>query len=343
MVINVLPDQKDAFDDVLKKGLAGLLDTQLGGVDQDGSAKAMNYDLFPMLRARFVAVNGLEVSATNFDDERAKRLVEREFNISHTAELPKHNDLVAGAWTQNASGEISVEEGLAKTLKLKLGDVMRFDVAGQTLEATITSLRKVDWQSMRANFFVIFTQADMPDLPITYLAAFKNPQAANNDYSFDNQLLRAFSNITLIDLTQSITEIGNVINKVTRAVESLFVFTLAAGLLVLMATLHASAGHTQRDFALMRSLGASRGQLLRVQALQLSGIGALAGFVAALVSALMAGLLAKFVFNFDWTISPLLPIFGLCLGALLTLLMGWQVLRKVLNQPVMQSLRAAQV
>jgi putative ABC transport system permease protein len=334
MVINVLPEQQAAFKTQLERGLAA----------QSESARPATYDFFPMLRARLVAVNDAPVSASNYTDERAKRLVEREFNISHTAALPQHNELTAGRWTSEADGEISVEEGLAKTLQLRLGDKLRFDVAGQLSEAKITSLRKVDWQSMRANFFVLYPKAAMPEMPVTYIAAFKapvsQPSYANAAYAFDNQLLRAFPNITLIDLTQSILEIGNVINKVTRAVESLFVFTLAAGLLVLLATLHATASHTQRDFALMRALGASREQLRRVQALQLAGIGALSGFLAALIASGMAWLLAKYVFNFEWTLSPLLPLWGSLLGATLTLAIGWQALRGVLNQPVMTSLRA---
>jgi putative ABC transport system permease protein len=336
MVINVLPDQAVAFKAALDGALDDTVRTQ-GAANQKAA-----YDFFPMLRARLIAVNDLPVSAANYTDERAKRLVEREFNISHTAELPKHNELVAGRWTSEADGDISVEEGLAKTLKLKLGDTLRFDVAGQTSDAKITSLRKVDWQSMRANFFVLYPKAAMPEMPVTYLAAFKAPaDAPAQAYTFDNQLLRAFPNITLIDLTQSIQEIGNVINKVTRAVESLFAFTLVAGLLVLLATLHATAGHTQRDFALMRALGASRSQLRRVQALQLAGIGALSGFLAAVVATVMAWLLAKYVFSFEWIVSPLLPVLGLVVGATLTLAIGWQALRGILNQPVMTSLRAA--
>lgn len=333
MIINVLPDQKVAFEAQLNASLS----------PANAGSNTPRYDFFPMLRARLVAVNGVPASAANFSDERAKRLVEREFNVSHTAEMPQHNEITSGTWTANADGEISVEEGLAKTLLLKLGDTMRFDIAGQMTEAKITNLRKVDWQSMRANFFVIFPKEQMPEMPITYLAAFKAPlQQVADPYAFDNRLLQAFPNITLIDLTQSIIEIGNVINKATRAVESLFLFALMAGLLVLLSTLYATASHTKRDFALMRAIGATRAQLWRVQALQLAGIGALSGFLAALVASLMAWLLAKFVFNFEWAVSPMLPVLGLVVGALLTLLIGWQALRGILNQPVMTSLRAVE-
>jgi putative ABC transport system permease protein len=336
MVVNVQPDQLMGFKAALDKG------------------SVKDYDVLPMIRGRYIALNDVPVSSTQFEDERARRLVEREFNLSHGAQMPSHNELVAGKWTAEEDGAISVEEGLAKTLGLKLGDKMRFDIAGQTSEATITSLRKVDWQSMRANFFVLYPKAAMPDLPLTYLAAFKTPiarkpsvrpepvEGLNAAYAFDNQLVREFPNVTLIDLTQSIVEIGNVINKVTRAVESLFAFTLAAGILVLLATLHTTSSHTQRDFALMRALGAARGQLRRVQALQLAGIGALAGLLSSTCALLLAWGLAKWVFRFEWTLSPLLPALGLLVGALLTLGIGWWALRGILNQPVMTSLRAAE-
>ncbi len=329
MVINVLPEQAGEFKAILDKASTS--------TDTIPSI-AKNYDWYPMIRGRLIAVNEKEVSSAQFDDERAKRLVEREFNLSNTATLPAHNQLAGGQWTNEEDGVISVEEGLAKTLKLKLGDRLRFDVAGVMVESKITSLRKVDWQSMRANFFVLYPKAAMPELPVTYLAAFKT----SSGYAFDNQLVRTFPNITLIDLTQSINELGNVINKVTRAVESLFAFTLAAGVLVLLATLYSTGSHTQRDFALMRALGASRTQLRRVQALQLAGIGALSGFLAASVATALAWGLAKWVFNFEWTLSPALPAVGLLVGGALTLGIGWWALRGILNQPVVQSLRAAE-
>ncbi len=336
MVINVLPEQADAFKATLDKA-------------STSATIAKNYDWFPMIRGRLIAVNDAPVSSAQFDDDRAKRLVEREFNLSNTATLPAHNQLAGGQWTNNEDGAISVEEGLAKTLRLKLGDRLRFDVAGVQVESKITSLRKVDWQSMRANFFVLYPKSAMPDFPVTYLAAFKTASAlqattdkASESYVFDNQLVQAFPNITLIDLTQSINELGNVIGKVTRAVESLFAFTLAAGVLVLLATLYSTGSHTQRDFALMRALGASRKQLRRVQAFQLAGIGALSGFLAASVALALAWALAKWVFNFEWTLSPVLPVVGLLVGAVLTLAIGWWALRGILNQPVMQSLRSAE-
>ena len=148
-VINIQPEQGDAFRETLKAA---------------GIAK---YDWYPMIRGRLVAINNRPVTPATFDEERAKRLVEREFNVSHDPRLPGHNTVVAGKWVADEADALSVEEGLAKTLKLQLGDRLRFDIAGQAREGRVSSLRKVDWGSMRVNFFVMFPSATMPDLPVT--------------------------------------------------------------------------------------------------------------------------------------------------------------------------------
>ncbi len=339
IVINILPEQAISFEAMLKSA-------------SERSQVATSYDWYPMIRGRLLTVNDEPVSASQFEDERAKRLVEREFNLSHTARLPWHNQLVAGAWQAEEEGAISVEEGLASTLKLKLGDRLKFDVAGVNIESKITSLRKVDWQSMRANFFVLYPKAQMPDLPVTYLAAYQTLSFKTDDglqalsdkgysaYAFDGQLVQAFPNITLVDLTQSVVELTQVLTKVTRAVEGLFVFTLTAGMVVLLVTLRSTGLHMQRDFALMRALGASRQQLRRVQALQLAGVGAMSGFLSASVALALAWALAKWVFHFEWTLSPIFPVLGALVGGVITLAMGWWTLRGILRQPVMHSLRS---
>ena len=120
------------------------------------TAGVQRYDWYPMFRGRLVAVNGRAVTPDDFTEDRAKRLVDREFNLSYAAQQPPHNQVVAGRWQPEEAGAVSVEEGLAKTLGLKLGDTLRFDIGGMLSEAKITSLRKVDWGSMRANFFVMY-------------------------------------------------------------------------------------------------------------------------------------------------------------------------------------------
>jgi putative ABC transport system permease protein len=318
-VINLQPEQGDAF----RKALA--------------DAGVKNYDWYPMIRGRLVAVNGKKSSPEQYEDARAQRLVEREFNLSHAAQLPPHNPVVAGAWRANEADALSVEEGLANSLGLKVGDSMTFDIAGQKVEGRITSLRKVDWSSMRVNFFVMFPRAEMQDVPVTYISAFRAPATPG----FDNALSREFPNITNVDVSASIGQIQRVLDQVIRAVEFLFGFTLAAGLVVLFASVSATRESREREFALMRAMGASRALLGRVQRAELLGVGALAGFMASVAAVAVGYALAKYAFEFDWNPAPWVPLAGTAAGALLAWAAGWWSLRGVLRRPVVATLRRA--
>jgi putative ABC transport system permease protein len=214
---------------------------------------------------------------------------------------PQHNEIVAGRWTDNEAGAISVEEGIAETLNLHLGDTLRFDIGGVQTESKITSLRKVDWGSMRANFFVIYPVAKMDDVPITYMSAFRAPAQRG----FDNTLVRAFPNITNVDMTATLTQVQGVLDKVIRAIEFLFGFTLAAGLVVLFAAVTATREERAREFAIMRAVGARASLLRQVQRAELVGVGLLAGFLASGVASVVGWGLARYAFDFAWTASPL--------------------------------------
>ncbi len=318
-VINVQPPQAEAFRKKLQ-------DT--------GVAR---YDWFPMIRGRLVAIDGKTVTPEQMLDERARRLVDREFNLSHSADLPAHNVVSKGRWTDNEAGALSVEEGLAETLGLKLGDTLRFEMGGTTIEGRITSLRKVDWSSMRVNFFVLFPTAQVPDVPVSYIAAYRAPETPG----FDNAISRDFPNVTSIDVSASIAQIQGVLDQVVRAVEFLFGFTLAAGLVVLFAAVSATRESRAREFAVMRALGASSRLLAQVQRAELLGVGALAGVLASMAAIAVSWALARYVFEFSWNPSPFVPLAGGVAGALLALAAGWWGLREVLTRPVVQTLRQA--
>ncbi len=318
-VINVMPEQGAAFQQALREG----------GVQR--------YDWYPMIRGRLVAVNGKAVGPKDYADERAQRLVDREFNLSHSATPPAHNAIVAGRWKDEERDAISVEEGIAKTLNLKLGDRLRFEVAGVASESTITSLRKVDWGSMRANFFVIYPVSQMPDVPSTFLSAFKAPATPG----FDNDLVRRFPNITQVDLARTLAQVQRMLDQVIRVVEFLFVFTLASGLVVLFAAVSATSEERAREFAIMRAVGASARLLRQVQRAELAGVGLLAGFLASLAAAAVGWALAHYVFNFEWTVTWWVPLAGALAGAVLALAAGWWGLRAVLQRPVVETLRRA--
>ncbi len=324
-IINVQPEQGEAF----KKALTD------GGVTQ--------YDWYPMIRGRLVAVNNKPITPDDFTDDRAKRLVDREFNLSNASNQPAHNTTVAGKWTVDEKGAISVEEGIGKTLGLKLGDALSFDIGGQVSSAKITSLRKVDWGSMRVNFFVMYPVANVADVPVSYISAFKAPSsAAKGGQSFDNTLVKAFPNITSIDTTSTLAQVQRVLDQVIRAVEFLFGFTLAAGLVVLFAAITATREERAKEFAIMRAVGARASLLRQVQRAELAGVGLLAGFLASVVALAVGWGLARYVFDFAWTGSWTVPLFGSLAGAALALAAGWWGLRSVLNTPVVETLRKAQ-
>jgi putative ABC transport system permease protein len=319
-VINVQPEQADQFLVHLKK------------------AGVQSPDWFPMIRGRLVAINGRILGPDDLQADRGKRFLDREINLSHSPILPGHNPLVAGRWQAEEADGVSVEEGIAKALGLKLGDRLGFEIAGQSHEARVTSLRKVDWSSMRANFFMLFPVSRMPELPMTYMAAFKSPQGVPG---FENTMVNEFPNITSVDMRSTLTQVQRVMDQVIRAVEFLFVFTLAAGLMVLLAAVGASRQAREREYAIMRALGASSRLLAQVQRTELLGIGWLAGFMSSAMALAVGWVLARYAFGFAWQPPLWAPLIGGLAGALMAWVAGSLSLAGVLRQPVVQTLRQA--
>jgi putative ABC transport system permease protein len=321
-IINIQPEQRD--------GVAKSI-TQAGVRD---------LTLYPMIRGRLVAVNGNAVTADTYRDERARGLAEREFNLSSTLELPEQNEITAGRWYHDRPGvaEASVEQGLARTLRLKLGDMLRFDMGGQVVEARVTSLRKVEWGSMHANFFVIINPTAMREAPTTYMTAFHLPAKG---IGLANTLTRAYPNLTVVDVSGIIRQLQDVLDQVVTAVEFLFLFTLASGVLVLYAALMGSQAERTREAGLLRALGATRGQLATAQRIEFALVGGLSGLLAASGAAALGWALAEYQFKFPWHFDPLVWTVGLVAGAVCALIGGWLGLRGVLRQPPLQTLREA--
>jgi putative ABC transport system permease protein len=320
-VIDIQPEQVAPLAQYLaQQGLAGV-------------------NMEPMIRGRLTAINGKPVNPDDFADANTKRLVDREFNLSYTSVLPADNRVVAGRWYGASSrAQISIEQGLAKALKVGPGATLSFDVAGQQIEAPISSVRKLDWGSFRVNFFVVMPPAALRDFPVAFITSFHLP--AGRQGLIDG-LSRQFPNLTVIDIGAILAQLQHVLEQVIGAVQFLFLFTLGGGLLVLYAALAGSRDERIRESALLRALGASHAQVRAVQSAEFVVVGALAGLLAAGGAQAIGSLLATRVFDFTLTINPWLPLVGVAAGMACAAGGGWLGLRKVLRQPVLQSLRDA--
>ena len=320
--INIQPDQRAAIADFFRtRGLPAP-------------------ELEPMVRGRLVQVNAQAVGPESYVDDRAQRLVDREFNLSWSARLPVGNTVSGGRWHgATADAEFSVEQGLAETLNLKLGDRLIYDVAGNRVEAVITSLRKLDWDSMRVNFFVMSPPAVLNTYPASYITSFHLPAGKGNVIP---ELVRAFPNLTVIDVEALVRQLHATIDQVARAVQLVFGFAVLAGLAVLYAALQASSDERRHELAVLRALGARSRQLSGALLAEFAALGALAGLLAGIAASLIGWGLARFAFRLDYLPQPQLWLIGMAVGTVLVVGAGWLGAAAMLRQSALPALRAAQ-
>lgn len=293
--------------------------------------------LEPMVRGRLVAVNGKPVGPGDYADERAQHLVEREFNLSWSDRLPAGNQVTAGRWHGPSTGrEFSVEQGLAETLGLKLGDELAYEIAGVRLTARITSLRKLDWDSMRVNFFVITPAAALAGYPASYITSFHLPAAQRG---MVNELVRQFPNITVIDVEALVQQLHATLDQVARAVQAVFGFALLAGIAVLIAALQSGQDERAADLGLMRALGARNAQLRAAVLAEFAALGSIAGLLGGLGAAGIAWGLGRLVFHLDFVPSASLPLLGMLYGLAGVTLVGWLGTQGILRRAPLGVLR----
>jgi putative ABC transport system permease protein len=307
--------------------------------DRVSAAGLERPEMEPMIRGRLVAINDERVSAADFEDDRARRLLEREFNLSYADTPPAHNRIVAGRWFDRdaaENGEWSVEAGLMERFGLSLGDRLTFTIAGAPISGRITNVREVDWDSFKVNFFVIGPPALLEGQPQTYITSLYLPDDLERE---KNRWLREFPAVTAIDVAALLAQVRSVIDQATRAVEYVFLFTLFAGLTVLYAAVQATRDVRRRETALLRTLGARRQQIRNGLLAEFGTLGLLSGLLAALIASAVGGVLAWQVFGFDYTVNPMTFVFGIGGGTLGIGLAGWLGTRRVLDQAPLKVLR----
>ncbi|HCP78164.1 MAG TPA: ABC transporter permease, partial [Pusillimonas sp.] len=261
---------------------------------------------------------------------------EREFNLSYRDTLPASNRVVSGQWIDPAQAEVSLEDEVAQTLGLQVGDQLQFDIAGELVDVRVSSLREVKWDSFDVNFFALMSESVLADKPASYLTSFYLPPS---QAGLMQELVQAFPNITVFDVGVMLAQVQRILDQVIRAVQILFVFSLLAGVLVLAAAFFATREERLHEVAVLRMLGAGARQLRRSMRIELLLLGGLSGLLAAAGAVTVAALLAHYVLSIDFVFSWWPWALGIGLGVFATLLAGLLALRGVLNTPPLSSLR----
>lgn len=295
--------------------------------------------IYPMVRGRLTRINGKQVEPDNYPNPRARRMLERDYNLTWSKDMQSGNHLASGKWWppgKSANMQLSVEQEYARTLGLHLGDEMTFTVGGQVLSGHITSTRWVDWDSFNVNFFIVANPGSLDKVPSTWITSFfLSP--SNRSLMID--LVRKFPSITVIDVDAILSEVRIIMNQVIKTVEFVFGFTLLAGLVVLLAALQTTNDERTYESALLSSLGANRNQILSGLVAEFMCLGMVAGVMAALAASILEGVIAHFIFRMDvgvnpwvWLLAPLISVAVIVVGGL----MGT---RKVLSTPPVVALR----
>jgi putative ABC transport system permease protein len=296
--------------------------------------------LFPMIRGRLTRIGDHEVRPSDYPNPRAESLAAREFNLSYADALQGDNAITAGRWWTpgETRPEFSVEEGLAETLGIKLGDRLTFYVSGHAVSAPVTSLRKVRWDSFNVNFFVLSPPALLGAESATYITSFHLPLAHEG---LIPDLVQRFPSVTLLDVDALLVQVRAVVDRGVLAVEYVFLFTLAAGVLVMFSGIQASLAERRAEHGILRTLGAGRGALLGSLAVEFTAAGLLAGLLASVFAEGIGWLLAERLFGLEFSFNPVLWVTGVLGSGLLIGLAGTAATWPLLIRPPLQTLRRA--
>jgi putative ABC transport system permease protein len=320
-VINVQPDQVEGVTSYFRQR----------GVE--------NTKLYPMVRARLVKINGKAARTSDYETERAKHMITREFNLSWAETMQVDNTLVAGRWWDRAEfGKpmLSLEYKLFNTLGLQLNDVVSFDVNGTVIDFTLVNLRKVDWDTFNINFFTVVTPGVLEQYPANWVTSVYLDSEQRQQLG---SLVREFPNVTLVDVDAIMQRVRGIMDRVSLAVEFIFLFTIMAGLAVLYAAIQSNQDERRFENAVLRTLGAGRKTLMLGLFAEFSLLGALSGLLAGLSATSLAWVLAKTIFKFEYEFDITVALTGVVTGMVIVVIAGLLGTRSVLTHPPIQTLR----
>lgn len=296
-------------------------------------------EMYPMIRGRLIELNGAVITEDTVSGREAKQMMSRELNLSWARTLSKGNEVVTGEWWGGESPvlpQFSIEKSVSENLGIVLGDTLKFKVADQYVEASVTSIREADWGSFKANFYVIGSPGLLDDLPSTYMSPFYLPP---EKFQLLNDMIAEFGNITVIDVAAIMSHVRQIINRVTMAVEYVFLFTLLSGFMVLLAGIQSTHDERLLENAIARTVGGSTRQIYRTLITEFVSLGMLSGFVAALLASVIGAVLAHYVLKTPVEWNESLWIFGLIGGGVGVGVVGLLGSRSAVTQPPMQVLK----
>ena len=320
-LVNIRPEQRQALQEFLSAH--GL------GAPQ----------MYPMVRARITALNGQLAGSLKLKGDSARGFMEREQNLSWSADMMEDNQLIAGRWWTSADAGkplVSISTEYADALHLQVGDKMSLDVAGEPLTVEVASIRKVRWDNFRPNFFLVFPPGLLDGAAGTYMTSLYLNAVQRLALA---DLVREFPTISVIDADAILKQIRDIMDRASLAVQYVFLFTLAAGVVVLLAAVQSTRDERRYESAMLRTLGASRGTVLQGVAAEFSALGFLSGTLAAFGATGVGWILARRLFALEFTLDPWVWVTGLVCGTVLVGLSGTLATRSVVNTPPIVTLR----
>ncbi len=355
-LLNVTPDQLPAVEALLncardlETASMTVAESALpsGGDCNDASDVQRQEPLYPMIRGRIVAVNGMDATTWEEtrerdaeDHDRGGSRLRSERNLTWSGALPDGNEVVAGRWWQpgEAARLVSLEDEYARELGVAIGDRLTFDIGGQTVNAEVASLRSLDWETMQPNFFIIFSPGSLSEFPVTYMTSFHLPAERK---VFLNRLLAEFPTVTVIAIDAIVEQVQSIVDRVTGAVELVLALVLGSGCLVLVASIRAGWDARMAEHALVRALGGTRNLIASSLAVEFIALGAFSGLVAVVGAELVVALLQWQVFDLPVSAHPWLWLAGPAVGAALIFAVGMTGARRLVASPPLMVLRGAE-
>ena len=330
--------QKHLPDEAPNHFALNVFEEQKGGLEQELKQQGVKISRFyPVVRGRLVAINSIPVQQIVTKESQGERAIHRDLSLTWAKIPPKDNKVVAGQWqSERQPGLVSIEQKLAKSLKVKIGDRLTFTIASEQITAQVDSIRKVDWDTMKPNFYMMFSPGSIDHFAHTYITSFYLPTEKKN---LLNQLLKHYPAMTVLDVDLLLQQIKQILTQLTAAINYLLYFALIAGFLVLFAAVQTTLDSRIYTGVLMRTLGAKRSFLQKIQWIEFSALGFIAGLLAVLMAQLVIFALYHWVLKMDFNINLMLCLVFPVASALFIGLAGFWGTRSVVRQSPMKVLR----